>query len=68
MLLDVIETPIIETHKRMGILFQACTIYKWIDNQCVLSIVVTLFATMRMKVVIANVAFVASNNTPCMTT
>jgi hypothetical protein len=36
MLLDVIETPIVETHKKMGILFQACTIYKWIHNQCVL--------------------------------
>jgi len=68
MLLDVIETPIVETHKRMGILFQACTMYKWINNQCVLSIVVILFATMLVKVVIANVAFVAFNNTPCMTT
>jgi hypothetical protein len=64
-LLDMAKTLTFSTHKRIKILFQPCTTYKWIDNHNVLSIVVTSYALTTMKLVEANVTLVASNNTSC---
>ncbi len=36
-LLNVAKTPTNSTHRRIGILFQPCTMYKWIDNHCVVN-------------------------------
>jgi hypothetical protein len=66
-LLDMAKTLTFSTHKRIKILFQPRTTYKWIDNHYVLSIVVISFALTIMKLVEANVALVASNNTSCVT-
>jgi len=46
---NVVEALIDSTHRRIGIFFQPCTIYKWIDNHCVLSMVVTSFTLTSMK-------------------
>jgi hypothetical protein len=64
-LLDMAKTLTFSTHKRIKILFQPCTTYKWIDNHNVLSIVVTSYALTTMKLVEANVTLVAFNNTSC---
>lgn len=61
------KTPHVLTNKRMQIIFQACSTYKWIDNHLILLIVVILFVEMPMKALVANAAFVTFNNTLCMT-
>jgi hypothetical protein len=63
-LLDVVKTLIISTQRKIKILFQPCTAYKWIDNHCVLSIVVTSSTLTILKLAKTNVALVAST-TPC---
>ncbi len=66
-LLNMAKTLTFSTHKRIKILFQPCTTYKWIDNHYVLSIIVTSITLTTMKLVEANVALVASNNTSHVT-
>jgi hypothetical protein len=67
MLLEVVDKLIASTNRRMGMRLYFCTTYKWIDNHCVLSIVVTSLALTAMKGATTNVTLVASNNTMCMT-
>jgi hypothetical protein len=61
------KTSHVLTNKRMHIIFQACTTYKWIDNHLTLLIIVTLFVKMLMKALVVNATFVMFNNTLCMT-
>jgi hypothetical protein len=57
MLFKMIEIHIVSTQKRMGILLHFWTTYKWIENHCVLLIVVTSVVVITMKVAITNVYF-----------
>jgi len=54
-LLDVLETPIVSTHKMMGVFFHVWTTYNWMEIHQVLSIVMTLYTLITIKVVVANV-------------
>jgi hypothetical protein len=63
---NVVESLAISTRRRIIILFQPCTTYKWIDNHYMLSIVVTSSTITTLKLAKASVALVASNNTLCM--
>jgi hypothetical protein len=45
----VLETPILFTKKKIGILFHALTTYKCMEIHWVLSIVMTSFALLAMK-------------------
>jgi hypothetical protein len=67
MLLEMIEIHIVSTQKRMRILLHFWTTYRWIENHCVLSIVVTSLAITTTKNAITNVIFIASNKTTCIT-
>jgi hypothetical protein len=48
MLLEVARTSIVSTQRKIGILFQAWTTYKWMDNHWILSILVTSLVEMQM--------------------
>ncbi len=67
MLSKVANKLIASTHRRIGMHFHFCTTYKWIDNYCVLLIVVTSSTLIVMKGAITNVVLVTSNNTTCRT-
>jgi hypothetical protein len=67
MLSEVANKLTASTFRRMGMHLHFCTTYKWIDNHCVLSIMVISSTLTTMKGATTNVVLVASNNTMWMT-
>ncbi len=56
-LLEVVDKLTASTHRRMGMHLHFCTTYRWIDNHCVLSILVTSSTLIAIKGVTSNVYF-----------